>query len=248
MAKTTRKIEVAPSILSADFAHLGREVKAAQDAGADRIHCDIMDGNFVPNITFGPLVVEAVRKSVTIPLDVHLMIGNPEKYLDDFCRAGANTLIVHAESCPDLPDTAAAIRKHKVRPGVTVNPEQPVSLFLDHLGLFDQALIMTVHAGFGGQKFIPETLAKISEVHTKAAALGRAVDIEVDGGINGETACECARHGANVFVAGYFVFKSPDYAASIRTIREAAEKGVKASTVLAKGTRLGRGWAPALQD
>jgi ribulose-phosphate 3-epimerase len=221
----TLKIEVAPSILSADFACLEREVKAAQDAGADRIHCDIMDGHFVPNITFGPLVVEAVRRCVTIPLDVHLMIENPEKQIDDFCRAGADTLIVHAECCRDLPFTAAAIRKHKVRPGVTVNPEKPAGLFLDHLGIFDQVLVMTVHAGRGGQKFIPEMLEKIGDVYKKVIAIKRMVDIEVDGGINGETAYECARRGVNVFVAGSFVFKNPDYAASIRTIREAARKG-----------------------
>jgi ribulose-phosphate 3-epimerase len=221
----TFKIEVAPSILSADFACLEREVKAAQDAGADRIHCDIMDGHFVPNITFGPLVVEAVRRSVTIPLDVHLMIENPEKHIDDFCRAGASTLIVHAESCRDLPSAVAAIRRHRVRPGVTVNPETTAGMFLDHLVIFDQVLIMTVHAGRGGQKFIQEMRGKIGDVHKKAAALKHSMDIEVDGGINGETAYECARRGANVFVTGSFVFKSSDYAASINVIRESALKG-----------------------
>jgi ribulose-phosphate 3-epimerase len=219
------KIEVVPSILSADFTCLEREVKAAQDAGADRIHCDIMDGHFVPNITFGPLVVEAVRKCVTIPLDVHLMIENPEKHIDDFCRAGASTLIVHAESCRDLPSAAAEIRKHRVRPGVTVNPENPASMFLDHLGSVDQVLIMTVHAGLGGQKFIPEMLRKIADIYKRVAASTSCVDIEVDGGINGETAYECAKRGANVFVAGSFVFKSTDYAASIKLIRESARKG-----------------------
>jgi ribulose-phosphate 3-epimerase len=223
----TKKIEVAPSILSADFRCLEREVKTAQDAGADRIHCDVMDGHFVPNMTFGPLVVEAVRRCVTIPLDVHLMIDNPEKYVDDFCAAGAGTLIVHAEACGSggLPALLDAIRKHNVRPGVCVNPDGPVGLFTQHLGLIDQVLIMTVHAGFGGQKFIPETLAKIHDVRTRAAAQHCAVDIEVDGGINDGTAYECARHGANVFVAGYSVFKSPDYAKSITAIREAAERG-----------------------
>jgi ribulose-phosphate 3-epimerase len=225
MAITPRKIEVVPSILSADFACLEREVKAAQDAGADRIHCDVMDGHFVPNITFGPLVIEAVRRSVTIPLDVHLMIENPEKHIDDVCRAGANTIIVHAECCRDLPSTAAAIRRHKVRPGVTVNPEKPVGMFLPHLGSFDQVLIMTVRAGLGGQKFIPEMLDKIREVYKRVAALKRTVDIEVDGGINGETAYECAKRGANVFVSGTFIFKSPDYAASIKTIRESGRRG-----------------------
>jgi ribulose-phosphate 3-epimerase len=225
MVMTTRKIEIAPSILSADFACLEREVKAAQDAGADRIHCDVMDGHFVPNITFGPLVVEAVKRSVAIPLDVHLMIANPDKYVDDFCRAGANTLIVHAEVCKDLPSVLAKINRNKVRRGVSVNPDKPVSLFTDHLALIDQVLIMTVYAGFGGQKFIRDTLDKIGEVHKKALRLHRAIDIEVDGGINDDTAYECAKRGANVFVSGSFVFDSPDYAASIKTIRESANKG-----------------------
>jgi len=225
---TIAKIEVAPSILSADFACLEREVKSAQDAGADRIHCDVMDGHFVPNITFGPLVIEAVKRSVTIPLDVHLMIANPVRYIDDFCSAGANTLIVHAEVCGNrLPSTLDSIRNHGVRPGVSVNPDNSVGLFLEHLGHVDQVLIMTVYAGFGGQKFIRDTLDKIGEVHKKAVELRRAVDIEVDGGINDDTAYECAKRGANVFVAGSFVFDSPDYAASIKTIRESARKGAR---------------------
>jgi ribulose-phosphate 3-epimerase len=219
------KIEVAPSILSADFACLEREVKAAQDAGADRIHCDVMDGHFVPNITFGPLVIEAVKRSVTIPLDVHLMIANPDKYVDDFCRAGANTLIIHAEVCKDLPSVLAKINRNDVRRGVSVNPDKPVSLFIDQLSLIDQVLIMTVYAGFGGQSFIRESLDKISDVHREAKKRNRAIDIEVDGGINGDTAFECAKRGANVFVAGSFVFDSHDYAASIKTLRESARKG-----------------------
>jgi len=224
MANTTR-IEVAPSILSADFACLEREVKAAQDAGADRIHCDVMDGRFVPNITFGPLVIEAVRRSVTIPLDVHLMIAEPMKYIDDFCRAGADTLIVHAEVCDDLPSVLTSIRTHKVRPGVSVNPDKTAGLFLKHLDRIEQVLIMTVNAGFGGQKFIRGMLDKISEVRREAMKRKLAPDIEVDGGINGETAYECAKRGANVFVTGHFVFDSSDYAASIKIIRESALKG-----------------------
>jgi ribulose-phosphate 3-epimerase len=219
------KIEIAPSILSADFTRLEREVKAAQDAGADRIHCDVMDGHFVPNLTFGPFIVEAVRRCVSIPLDVHLMISNPEKYVDSFCNAGANILIVHAEVCPDLPLVLGAIRKKGVRPGVSVNPDKPASLFLDHLSLIDQVLIMTVYAGFGGQKFIGDMLDKIGEVHRKIVQMKRAVDIEVDGGINGVTAYDCARQGANVFVAGSFVFGNPDYAGRIKAVRDAACKG-----------------------
>jgi ribulose-phosphate 3-epimerase len=217
-------IEIAPSILSADFTCIEREVKKAQDAGADRIHCDVMDGHFVPNLTFGPLMIEAVRRCVTIPLDVHLMITDPLKYVDDFCRAGASTLIVHAEVC-DVPLVAAAIRKNGVRPAVSVNPDKPASLFLPHLHTVDQVLIMTVFAGFGGQKFIPEMLDKIETVRAEAARRNLSIDIEVDGGINDKTAEECARHGANVFVAGSYVFGHGDYDVRIRLLRESAGRG-----------------------
>jgi ribulose-phosphate 3-epimerase len=220
-----RKIEIAPSILSADFANLEREVKAAQDAGADRIHCDVMDGHFVPNITFGPFVIEAVKRCVTIPLDVHLMIADPARYVDDFCNAGSDILIVHAEACGDLPSVLAAIRKRNVRAGVSVNPDKPVSLFLDQLAEIDQALIMSVYAGFAGQKFIPAALDKIGEVSRAAKRLKLSMDIEVDGGINNVSACECAQKGANVFVAGSFIFGNPDYAGRIRAVRDAASRG-----------------------
>ena len=219
------RIQIAPSILAADFACLEREVKAAQDAGADRIHCDVMDGHFVPNITFGPFVVEAVRRCVTIPLDVHLMITDPDKYIDDFCNAGAGTLIVHAEVCGDLGGISAKIRGHGVRAGVSVNPDKPASLFIDKMEYVDQALLMSVFAGFGGQKFIPGTLAKIKEVYAAAKRQKHQVDIEVDGGINETTARECARAGVNVFVAGSFIFgKNKNYAERIKTLRDAAQK------------------------
>ena len=218
------RIEVAPSILSADFTSLGREVKSVEYAGADRIHCDVMDGHFVPNITLGPLVVAAVRRAVKLPLDVHLMISNPQRYIDDFCKAGADTLTVHAEVCDDLPAIAAAIRKHKVRPAVSVNPDKPASLFLDHLHHFDQVLIMTVFAGFGGQKFMPSMLDKIAEVRREASIRNIPLDIEVDGGINDVTAVECARRGANVFVAGSFIGHE-DYANRIKAVRDAANEG-----------------------
>ncbi|MBN1129572.1 MAG: ribulose-phosphate 3-epimerase, partial [Chitinispirillaceae bacterium] len=203
MSKTNNtRIQILPSILSADFRFLEREVKAAQDAGADRIHCDVMDGHFVPNITFGPLVIEAVRRCVTIPLDVHLMISDPAHYLDDFCNAGASVLIVHAEVCSDLPAILARIRKHGARPGVSVNPDKPLSLFTNHLALIDQVLLMTVFAGFGGQKFIQESLAKIAGLHALARTRNPDLDIEVDGGINDQTAYDVARNGANLLVAG----------------------------------------------
>jgi len=225
---TTKRIQIFPSILSADFRCLEREVKAVQDAGADRIHCDVMDGHFVPNITFGPLVVEAVRRCVSIPLDVHLMIADPAKYVDDFCNAGASILTVHAEVCHDLPAVLAAIRKHGVKPGVSVNPDKPISLFAPHLPLIDQVLLMTVFAGFGGQTFIPESLGKIAALHCEAQILNPALDIEVDGGINEQTAFDVAQHGATLLVAGSYVFGHSDYAARIRALREAGERGIRA--------------------
>jgi ribulose-phosphate 3-epimerase len=219
------RIQIFPSILSADFRCLEREVKAAQDAGADRIHCDVMDGHFVPNITFGPLVVEAVRRCVTIPLDVHLMISDPAKYVDDFCNAGASVLIVHAEACSDLPAVLGNIRKRGVKPGVSVNPDKPISLFTKHLALIDQVLIMTVFAGFGGQKFIPGSLEKIADLRRQAQSLNPALDIEVDGGINEQTAYEAAKQGANLFVSGSYVFGQKNYNGRIKALREAAMRG-----------------------
>ena len=221
---STAHIEVSPSILSANFTCLEREVKAVQDAGADSIHCDVMDGHFVPNISFGPFVVAAVRRCVTIPLDVHLMIASPAKYVDDFCSAGASTLTVHAEACDDLPSVLAKIRGNGVRAGVAVNPDKPVSLFLDHLDKIDQAVIMTVYAGFGGQKFMSEPLEKISELRREALRRTLSLDIEVDGGINDKTVVECVKRGANVFVAGSYVFNNPDYAERISALRAAAQQ------------------------
>jgi ribulose-phosphate 3-epimerase len=219
---TSKPVIIAPSILSADFRCIEREVKAAQDAGADRIHCDVMDGHFVPNITFGPLVIEAVRKSVTIPLDVHLMIADPAKYIDDFCAAGANVLLVHAEACQDLPAVLDKIHKHGRRAGVAVNPDKGINLFLPHLASIDQVLIMTVYAGFGGQEFIPEMIDKIKLVAGEVQRRKLTPDIEVDGGINHETAGKCAAAGVNVFVAGNYIFHSDDYRGRIHAVREAA--------------------------
>lgn len=216
-------IKIAPSILSADFRTLEREVKDAEQAGADMIHCDVMDGVFVPNITFGPMVVEAVRKCVTIPLDVHLMIVEPHKYIDAFCRAGASTLMFHAEASGDVGRDVDAIRAHGVRTGVVVNPDKPVSLFEQHVARMDQVLIMTVFAGFGGQKFMPEMLDKIRAVRTIAGRVRPELDIEVDGGIADQTAAQCAAAGANVFVAGNYVFNSDDYAGRIAAVRKAAQ-------------------------
>jgi len=217
-----KRIEIAPSILSADFRFLEREVKAAEDAGADRIHCDVMDGHFVPNLTFGPFVVEAVKKCVSIPLDVHLMISNPGKYARAFCDAGADVLAFHAEAVDGIAAVRSLldeIRSMGVRPGVAVNPDISIDLFMDELPAIDQVVIMSVYAGFGGQKFIPEVMDKVRAVRQASVAGGYNVDIEVDGGVNNETAAICAAAGANVLVAGSYVFGSSDYAGRIKAVR-----------------------------
>ena len=218
-------MEIAPSILAADFRNLEREVKAAQDAGADRIHCDVMDGHFVPNLSFGPLVIQAVKKCVSIPLDVHLMISNPEDYVGIYCDAGADTLIVHAEACKDIGAMVERIRNLGARPGVTVNPDKGIDLFIKHLAMINQVLIMTVYAGFGAQNFIFELLHKVRAVHEEARRQGLAVDIEVDGGIVPKTAGLCAENGATVFVSGSYVFGGADYRERIKALRKAAEDG-----------------------
>ena len=220
------KIEIVPSILSADFRCIEYEVKAVTEAGANRIHCDVMDGHFVPNLTFGTLIIEAVKKSTNLPLDVHLMIANPEKYIDDYCRAGANFLMIHAETCNDLGSTLEKMRSHGVKIGVAVNPDKPVDLFTDYLEKIDQVLIMTVFAGFGGQKFIPATMDKVRTIAEKASLLNRTIDIEVDGGINDKTIIDAVSNGANVFVTGSYVYGADDYKARINTLRKAAEKAV----------------------
>ncbi len=219
-----RAIIVTPSILSADFRCIEKEVKDAEAAGADRIHCDVMDGHFTPNLTFGPIIIEAVKKCVSIPLDVHLMITNPQKYIADYCNAGADVLTVHAEVCPDLPAVLAEIRKRSVRAGATVNPDKSAGLLLPWLRDMDQALVMTVFSGFGGQKFISGMLPKIKEISEEAGRAGCALDIQVDGGINPETAKLCAENGANVFVAGSYVFgaRAKNYGERIQAIRDAA--------------------------
>jgi ribulose-phosphate 3-epimerase len=218
---SSSNIQIAPSILSADFRKLEREVKDAEAAGADRIHCDVMDGHFVPNLTFGPFIIEAVRKSVSIPLDVHLMISNPDKYIANYCSAGANILMVHAETCPDLGAVVADIRKHGVKAGAAVNPDKPIDLLLPHLDALDQVLIMTVFAGFGGQKFMPEMIPKIALMRKEIVARGLSVAIEVDGGIMHETVMPCFENGATVFVAGSYVFGGASYKDRIDAIRQA---------------------------
>lgn len=210
-------IKIAPSILSADFCRLAEEIGAVERAGADMLHVDVMDGRFVPNITIGPPVVAAVKKRSTLPLDVHLMIVEPEKYIDAFIDAGADIVTVHAEACIHLHRTLEAIRDRGARAGVALNPATPLSAVEEIIGYTDLILIMSVNPGFGGQEFIPSALGKIARAAQLAA--GRAIEIEVDGGIKAENAAAVKRAGAGILVAGSAVFHSADYAETIKQLR-----------------------------
>jgi len=216
-------VKVAPSILSADFGRLADEVRAIEAAGADVVHVDVMDGRFVPNITIGPLVVEAVRKVTPLPIDVHLMIVEPERYVDAFARAGANVISVHAEVSPHLHRTLQAIRAAGARPSVALNPSTPLSAVEWVLGDCEMVLVMTVNPGFGGQRYIEECTEKVRQLRALADVRNPSLDIEVDGGVNADTAAVVAAAGANVLVAGTAVFGAPDYGAAIATLRAQAE-------------------------
>ncbi|MDX2015773.1 MAG: ribulose-phosphate 3-epimerase [Myxococcaceae bacterium] len=216
----TTRVKVAPSILSADFGRLADEVKAIEQAGADSVHVDVMDGRFVPNLTIGPLVVEAVKRATSLPLDVHLMIVEPEKYIGDFAKAGASIITVHQETCPHLHRTLQQIRAAGAAPSVVLNPSTPLSAIEEVLGDVEQVLLMSVNPGFGGQAFIPSTVDKVRRLRAMLDGRGRGhVDIEVDGGINADTAKQVVAAGATVLVAGNAVFKSPDYAKAIAALR-----------------------------
>ncbi len=215
-------IRVAPSLLSADFGRLAEEVRAVEAAGADLIHLDVMDGRFVPNITVGPLVVEAVRKATRLPLDAHLMIVEPERYVEVFARAGADIVSVHAEVSPHLHRTLQAIRAAGARPAVALNPSTPLSALEHVLGDCQMVLVMTVNPGFGGQRYIEACTEKVRRLREMAQARGQALDIQVDGGINPDTVGPAAAAGANVLVAGTAVFGAGDYREAIRAIRDAA--------------------------
>jgi len=201
-------VKIAPSILSADFAELGAAVRAAEAAGADYIHVDVMDGHFVPNITIGPPVVAALRKTTKLPLDVHLMIEAPDRFLADFAKAGADIITVHVETCPHLHRTVQAIRDLGAKPGVTLNPATSLETVREILPYVDQVLVMTVNPGFGGQSYIPTMTDKIARLAAMIAATGRTVDIEVDGGIDPTTAPIVVGAGATVLVAGTNVFRN----------------------------------------
>jgi ribulose-phosphate 3-epimerase len=215
-----RPLLIAPSILSADFGRLADEVRAVDRAGADWIHVDVMDGRFVPNLTIGPLVVEAVRKATDKPLDVHLMIVEPDSMLADFASAGADGLTVHAEASVHLHRSLQRIRALGKRAGVSLNPHTPEDVLDYVLGDIDLVLVMSVNPGFGGQAFIPSQIEKIRRIRRKFDDAGLAVDIEVDGGIKPGIAHKVVEAGANVLVAGSAVFGREDYAAAITAIRE----------------------------
>ncbi|MFL6537282.1 MAG: ribulose-phosphate 3-epimerase [Chthoniobacterales bacterium] len=214
-------IVIAPSILAADFSRLGDEIHAVEQAGADWIHCDIMDGHFVDNISFGPAVVKTVGSLTSLPLDVHLMIEHADHYVPRFVEAGATSITVHIEpeANHDVANTLRQIRTAGCKVGLTLNPETDFALVEPHLGGIDLLLIMTVHPGFGGQSFRADQLEKVQRAAAWRAANNRELHIEVDGGINAETASRCRQAGANVFVAGTSVFRAPDYGAAIRELR-----------------------------
>lgn len=213
------RILVAPSILSADFARLGEEIAAVEAAGADWLHVDVMDGRFVPNITIGPPVVKAIRRVTKLPLDVHLMIVEPERYVDDFASAGADTITIHVEACTHLHRTLTHIRSLGKRAGVTLNPSTNEDTLRYVLDVVDQILVMSVNPGFGGQSLIPEVLPKVAAIRKMIDDRRLPIDLEIDGGITAETAKDAIAAGARVLVAGNAVFNTKDYKAAIAAIR-----------------------------
>jgi len=200
----------APSILSADFARLAEAVQAVERAGADWVHVDVMDGHFVPNLTFGPKMVADLRKATRLPLDVHLMIERPEDWVDRYASAGATYLTIHVEAARDVAGTLAAIRARGVRPGITLNPETPVDTVLPHLGAVDLALVMSVRPGFGGQKFIESALDKVRAIRAALDQRRLGAELEVDGGIKPDNAARVAAAGATVLVAGSAIYEDPE--------------------------------------
>jgi ribulose-phosphate 3-epimerase len=218
-------IKILPSILSADFRCLGQQIEEVERAGADALHLDVMDGRFVPNITIGPFVVEAIRKATSLPLDVHLMIVEPERYLDDFAQAGANTLLVHQETCPHLHRTIQQIKQLGKRAGVVLNPSTPLSTLEEILPEVDQILLMSVNPGFGGQSFIESSVEKMRRLRQLVDERGARAALEIDGGIDPRTAPQVVAVGATMLVAGSAVFRAPGGAAEgVRGLRESLQK------------------------
>jgi ribulose-phosphate 3-epimerase len=215
-------VTIAPSILSADFARLGEQVKAVEAGGADWIHVDVMDGHFVPNITMGPVVVAALAKVTKLPLDVHLMIAEPDRYVARFAEAGASSITVHAEAAPHLHRTLTEIRKLGKKAGVAINPSTPIDAVRDVIGVFDMLLVMSVNPGFGGQTYIPHSLRKVSTAREMLTAASNRADIEVDGGVDGTNAASLVAAGATILVAGNSIFGDGDPGGATRSLRQSA--------------------------
>ena len=215
-----KQVKIAPSILSADFSKMGEEVRSLEASGADLVHCDVMDGVFVPNITFGMKMVEDIRKVTALPLDCHLMIVNPEKYVQGFAKAGADIITVHYEACKDnLANVLKQIKEAGVKCGAVINPDTPVSAIVDVIPLCDMVLVMSVFPGFGGQKFIASVVDKVREIRAIADGLGQDLDIQIDGGISAENAALVREAGANILVAGSAVFKAENRAEMIAKLK-----------------------------
>lgn len=230
---------IAPSILSADFGRLADEVAAVTEAGADWIHLDVMDGHFVPNLTFGPKIVAAVRGASPLPFDAHLMVSRPDDWVQAFRDAGADSITLHAEAVQHLHRSIQGVKQAGARAGVSLNPHTPLSVLEYVLDDLDLVLLMSVNPGFGGQSFIPRTLDKIAALRKMIDARGLDVDIQVDGGVNTRTVFEVARAGADVFVAGSAVFGAPPYAAAINAIRDLAREGLEARAAASKAASVG---------
>jgi len=213
-------VAIAPSLLSADFSRLGEEIRAVERAGADLLHLDVMDGHFVPNLTFGPMLVEAVRKLTDLPLDTHLMIENPDRYIPEFAESGSDIITIHIEACADARKSLEMIRDNGKKPGLTLNPDTPIEDVADYLGEIDLFLVMSVFPGFAGQSFMAEVLTKVEQAREIRDRRGLDFAIEIDGGINPTTSTLARKSGADILVAGSAVFKNPDYAAAIRALRE----------------------------
>jgi ribulose-phosphate 3-epimerase len=219
-------VRIAPSILSADFAALGTAIGQAERGGADLIHVDVMDGHFVPNITIGPPVVRSIKRVATVPLDVHLMISDPDRYLEAFAQAGANMLSVHVEVLPHLHRTVHAIKALGVEAGVVLNPSTPVATLVDIAADVDYVLVMSVNPGFGGQTFIPRSESKVREVRALLDRVGNRAPIEIDGGVDLDNIARVVAAGAEILVAGAAVFNTPDPERAVRDLRAAAQRGV----------------------